>query len=230
MARPKGGYAAGDGLPIPGATTPIGLLAKPALVGWAGKTCTEIAWKAGKAGQPLPKWTDILYGKRDDAASAGTLCHEAAEAYVHGLPLPTFPETDVGKKAWQAFENFVHWLDASALKITPHERPLVSEQYRYGGTPDATAELSGKTYLADYKTGSGGIYPEVVIQMGAYRQLLLEAEGIQIAGAHVIRFGRETPDFHHAYFAPDALDIGWDIFRHLLAMYQPLKDLEKRVR
>lgn len=230
MARPKSGYALKSGLPVPGATTPIGLLNKPALVGWSGKTCTQAAWTAGKAGAPLPKWTDILYGQRDRAAEAGTFCHELAELYVRGDPLPAVPDTEVGRKGWQAFENFVHWLDASALKILPHERPLVSEEFGFGGTPDATAEMSSKPYLVDYKTGAGGVYYEVVIQAAAYRQLLHEVEGVDVAGAHVIRFARDTGDFHHAYFAPDALDSGWDIFRHLLAIYQPVKDLEKRVK
>lgn len=230
MARPKIGYHAADGLPVVGTTTAMGLLAKPALVGWAGKTCTEAAWMMGKAGDPLPKWTDILYGKRDAAADAGTLCHELAEAYVHGVHLPEVPDTEIGQKAWQAFENFVHWLDASALTIVPHERPLVSEVYRYGGTPDATASMSGKAYLVDYKTGSGAVYHDVVIQAGAYRQLIAEVENSALQGAHVIRFARDTGDFHHAFFASDALDAGWAIFQHLLAIYQPLKDLEKRVR
>lgn len=228
--RPKSGYALASGLPVPGATTPIGLLAKGGLVGWAGKTCTEFAWHAGKNGLPLPKWNDVLYGKRDDAANAGTLCHELAELYVRGDPLPPIPDTEVGRKGWQAFENFVHWLDASSLKISPHERPLVSEVYGYGGTPDATAAMSGRPYLVDYKTGTGAVYHDVLIQMGAYRQLLSEVEGVDVAGAHVIRFARDTGDFHHAYFAPDAIDAGWEVFKHLLAIYQPLKDLEKRVR
>jgi len=228
MSRPKAGYSV-DGEPVPGTTTISGMLNKPALVAWAGKLCAEAAWRAGKAGEPLPRWNDVLYGTRDDAASAGTLCHDLAHAYVLGVELPAVPDTDVGRAGWTAFENFVHWIDASALTIEAHERPLVSTQFRYGGTPDALAHMSGKTYLVDYKTSSG-VYAEMLLQMSAYRQLLHECEQMDVAGVHLVRFSRESGDFAHHYFGPDVLDLGWTIFAALLGVYAPLKQLEKRVR
>lgn len=229
MARPRQGYNAADGRPVPGTTTICGMLNKGGLVGWSGKLCTEVAWTAGKAGDPMPKWTDILYGQRDAAADAGTLCHSLADAYVRGEKLPTVPDTEIGKRGWNAFENFVHWLDASALKISAHETPLVSEQYRYGGTPDATAEMSGRFYLVDYKT-SAGVYAEMMLQMAAYRQLLIECEHREVMGVHLVRFARETGDFAHYYFDNAALDQGWQVFAALLSIYEPMKALEKRVK
>ena len=41
MARPKQGYHNDAGHRVPGVTTVLGVLNKPALVGWAGKLCTE---------------------------------------------------------------------------------------------------------------------------------------------------------------------------------------------
>ena len=229
MARPKHGYEL-DGEPVVGTTTVCGLLNKPALVGWAGKTCTEAAWRAGKAGDPLPRWGEILYGQRDDAASAGTLVHELFEAHLRGQPLPEVPDNKVGQAALQGFENAKRWLEGSALEIQPYEKPLVSRTYRYGGTPDALAKSRNSVIsLTDWKT-SRGIYAEMAIQMAAYRQLLKECADISVRGVHLVRFSRDYGDFTHHYLGDDVLDQGWVVFESLLRLHDPLKALEKRVK
>jgi hypothetical protein len=211
-------------------TSICGLLNKPALVGWAGKLCTEAGWRAGKEGQPMPKWADICYGTRDAAADAGTLAHELFEAHLRKLPLPAVPDTPVGVAGYRGYENAVRWLDGSSMTIEPYEKPLVSERYRYGGTPDALATSKDRILsLADWKT-SAGVYPEMLIQMAAYRQLLSETQGTPVVGVHLVRFSRDHGDFAHYYFDDSALDTGWTIFQALLALYGPLKALEKRVK
>ena len=229
MARPKAGYDI-DGEPIPGTTTLCGLLNKPALVGWAGKLCTEVGWRAGKAGEPMPRWTDICYGTRDDAASAGTLVHELFDAYIRKHLLPTIPDTDIGKAAERGFANARRWLDGSAMAIEAYEKPLVSRKYRYGGTPDALGmSTDGAIALVDWKT-SAGVYPEMIVQMAAYRQLLIEATETSIQGVHLVRFSRDHGDFAHYYYGNDLLDIGWTVFEALLKLQPALKLLEKRVK
>lgn len=229
MPRSKAGYSDTNGRPLPGTTTICGMLNKPALVGWAGKTCTKDAWEIGKRGEPLPQWTEILYGTRDTAAAAGTLCHELAESYIKGTPLPAVPDSETGKQAWRAFENFVRWIEGQHYTIRSHERPMVSAQYGYGGTPDATIHDGDTVYLADWKS-SGAFYVENIIQGAAYRQLLHECEQVDVKGLHIVRFSRETGDFTHKYLANDALDTGWEVFRRLLDCYPLLKELEKRVK
>lgn len=229
MSRPAKGYSKRDGRPAPGTTTITGLVNKPALVGWAGKTCTLSAWEAGKRGDPMPQWTEILYGTRDTAAAAGTLCHELAESYIKGTPLPAVPDSETGKQAWNAFENFVKWIEGQHYVIKSHERPLVSEEYGYGGTPDATIHDGDTAFIADWKSSSA-FYAENIIQGAAYRQLIHECEGIEVQGLHIVRFSREHGDFSHKFLASDALDTGWEVFRRLLDCYPLLKDLEKRVK
>ncbi len=227
MARPRIGYSI-DGEPVVGTTTVCGMLNKPALVGWAGKLCTDLAWRAGKAGEPMPKWNALLYDTRDAAADAGTLVHEAFEARLHNQPVPEFPDTDIGKAAKQGFANALHWLESSGMKVESHERPLVSLAYRYGGTPDAIMRNNDVVSLGDWKTG--GIYAEMILQMAAYRQLLAECEGIKAVGVHLVRFSREHGDFNHHFFGDDALDMGWEVFKRLLEIAPTLKALEKRVK
>lgn|SRR5512139_18673 len=228
MARPKKGYATTDGRPVPGVTTICGLLNKAALVGWAGKTCTEAAWQLGREQQPMPKWTDLLYGTRDAAAEAGTLVHECFEARLRGMDPPALPDTDVGRAAAQGFANACHWLESSSLSVEPYEKPIVSEVWHFGGTPDAVAIHGDEWYLADWKTG--GLYAEHLIQMAAYRLLLEAQEGIPVRGVHLVRFHRDHGDFSHHFFSPDALDDGWEIFHRLLDIHPRLARLEKRVR
>ena len=239
MARPKGGYTLKDGTPIPGTTTITGLVNKPALVGWAAKTVHARAIEHGQAmlsygmsddgqNKPCPilePWTEIVYGKRDAAADAGTQAHDMFEKRLRGevVALHHYAE-----EAQQAYGNALHWLQTSALQIEPFEQPLVSERYGFGGTPDALARLENDWYLADWKTG--GVYAEHLLQMAAYRQLILENGIDAVCGVHLVRFSREHGDFSHHYWAADALDQAWEIFKHLLAIYQPMKELEKRVK
>ncbi len=229
MARPKGGYINPDtGKPALGVTTVIGMLDKPALVGWAGKTCCFAGWEAGRAGEGLPVWNKVLYGQRDDAAEAGTLTHNMIDAQLRGLPLPEIPATEVGLRAEQAYTNAMQFIDSLKSKVVPHERPLVCPEYNFGGTPDF--EMHGDWIdVGDFKT-SAGIYPEVVIQTAAYRHLITTVEGTPIRGAHCMRFARETGDFSYAYFPPDLLDVGWEIFKHLLAIHPLRAELKKRVK
>lgn len=229
MARPTKGYHL-DGESVPGTTTICGLLAKPALIGWAGKLCTDTAWRAGKAGENMPQWTEVLYGTRDAAASAGTLVHELFDAYLRKQSLPVVPNTEIGAAAERGFTNARKWLEGSSLEIEPYEKPLVSRAFRYGGTPDALAMGADVGIsLGDWKT-SASIYAEMLIQMAAYRQLLAEVENTHVQGVHLVRFARDTGDFSHHYFGDDALDLGWTVFSALLTLYPAFKQLEKRVK
>lgn len=243
MARPKSGYFI-DGEPVAGTTTICGMLNKPALVGWAGRLCIDAAWDAAKNSKNKPNWRDVCYGARDSAAEAGTLVHDAFEKHLSGHEVSEFPPTDVGEKAKRGYENALHWLETSGLQIISHECPLVHRKLPYGGTPDAIAVTKdfGRTYLVDWKTSSS-VYAEMIIQMGAYRELL--KNGIPMnnedadkkhlydlgtEGVHLVRFSRETGDFAHYFFGDDLLDLGYELFILLLKASPLLKDIEKRLK
>ena len=235
MGRPKHGYTLEDGTPVPGVTTIIGELNKPALVGWAGKTVGlaavehgKASWQAGRDGGPapaFPRWNDILYGQRDRAAEDGTMAHDLFERHLRGEEVIRDGERD---GAWTAYENARHWLETTGLEfqVWAHERPLVHPQGYFAGTPDATAKLGNQLYLADWKTG--GLYPEHAIQMAAYRELLKEVDGVEVQGCHLVRFHRDHGDFAHHYLADDALDWGWEVFKRLVGLRPWLEKLRKR--
>lgn len=232
MSRPIDGYRLADGTPVIGTTSVCDLLAKPFLVGWASKLALAGGYEAGRSGLPIPrKWQEVVYPPRDRAAEAGTLIHDAFEIYLRGEHVGDdfFPDTRVGQMGRQGYRNALNWIAQSSMQIIPFERPLVSETLRFGGTPDALMVERGDILaLGDWK--GGGIWPEMLSQMAAYRQLLREVEGVETRGVHLVRFHRDYGDFHHHYFGNDALDDGWEVFRHLLAVVDPLERVRARVR
>lgn len=213
MARPKAGYRLKDGTRVPGSTTIGGMMkdAEP-LMFWA--------WKEGSEGRDYRE-------SRGKAAGAGTIIHEKAEAFVHGddpdmVVVPPEVEDQVG----EGFRAFLDWAEQTRLEIVETEQALVSEKYRYGGTFDAIAYCGGKLSLCDWKTGSG-IYPEVVLQLASYRELINETMQDPIEVAHVVRFNRDSGAFSHTSIPSSVLDIGWNAFLHCRELYEIRKVLKK---
>lgn len=213
---PKQGYFLKDGTKVPSVTTILG----------ARKDCGGLihwAWNLGKQGVD---YRDV----RDAAAKAGTLAHDMVEAYVHGETIPSFDEVDPVEveKAEKAFEAFKEWADQTQLVITHSEIQLVSETYKYGGTPDAIL-VKGKRALGDWKT-SNAVYPEYLMQLAAYGKLWEEnfPDEPITGGFHLIRFDKEYGDFHHRYWSE--LDAAWRGFLILREMYDIDRELKARCR
>lgn len=253
MARPRGGYANAAGERIPGVTTVVGMLDKPALVGWAGKESIEGATKHYLAiinemkdklesattwnqvqdviempVPPCPTWRDICYGKRDQAAEDGTTAHDLFERYLNGEDVSRGEHSEA---AWRAFENAREWHRGLGhdVHVWPHERSLISK-LDFAGTPDAISKSpEGKVELADWKTGQG-VYESQMLQLSAYAHLLEEVEGMRVDGCHLVRFHRDHGDFHHHHYDRDVLDAGWEIFRRLVELWPMLAAFRKRLK
>lgn len=220
MPHPKGGYKLKNGQKVPGVTTIIGRFKDSGgLLYWA---CEQ--GKAIERGE-----ISALYDKRDEAADAGTLAHACVEAHINGLPLPELPDTDIGKLARQGYENYCRWADDNRLRVVAQEMELVSEEFAFGGCPDAIGINSrGETCLLDWKT-SNGVYQDYIVQLAAYRHLW-EANnpGQPITGGfHLCRFSKEKADFAHHFWSE--LDEAWEQFKLFRRAYELDKILKKRV-
>jgi hypothetical protein len=215
MPRPHKGYYI-DGQRIPGVTTITGRFKDSgALVAWANRI--------GLEGQSME---DV----RDEAATAGTLAHAMVEAHLYGQDPETALEgadPETAATARSAFGAYQSWESLTNLRIVAQETTLVSETYRYGGTPDAIAWVNGELALVDWKT-SNSIYPEMLAQLAAYKQLWEENHPDMplTGGFHLCRFAKEHGDFSHHYF-PD-LSTGWEAFRKMRELYEDMKELKKR--
>jgi len=218
MPTPKKGYFLADGTQVPGTTTVLGRFKESgALLRWA--------WKQGKDGLEL-------YETRDKAAEIGTAAHAMVEARINGADPEDREELhaldEAGKKrARNAFRMYERWAAMSNLKILHQEIPLVSEAYRFGGTPDAIGLVDGELCLVDWKT-SNGVYSDYLLQLAAYRLLWEELHPDQplTGGFHLCRFSKDFGDFSHHYY--DELDSARQMFIHLRAAYEFDKELKGR--
>jgi hypothetical protein len=218
MATPKAGYFLKDGSRVPGTTTVLGRFKDSgALLKWA--------WNEGREGRDL-------YENRDKAANIGTAAHSMVEASINGLDPELCADLlaldDEGRrKARGSFGAYQSWASMTKLEIVAQEMQLVSETYRFGGTPDAIGRVNGALVLVDWKT-SNGVYSDYLLQLAAYRALWEENHPDQpiTGGFHLCRFAKEHGDFAHHFF-PE-LDNAWEMFRHLRAAYEFDKELKKR--
>lgn len=203
-------YKLTSGKVVPGVTTILGVLAKPALIHWA--------WDLGSKGIDYRKY-------RDAAADVGTLAHAmiAAELGAEPPDLAAYsPETI--DKAENAILSFYEWQKNRDIRPILVEQPLVSEQYRYGGTLDCLAMLDGVPTLLDIKTGKA-IYPEMLHQLAAYRQLLLE-NGYEIQQAFILRVGRDETEGFDVKKVMD-FEPHWEIFEACLRIYYAQKKIRR---
>lgn len=204
-------YKLASGKRVPGVTTILRYKDPARLIGWA--------YKMGREGRDLDK-------ERDNAGSVGRLVHLWIEDRVHGRTLlSSAPDSmlmaDVAR-AREALEAFDQWRSQVQLMPISTEHPLVSELHSYGGTYDCLALVAGKVTLVDWKT-SGGIYPETIAQLAAYRQLIRESVGdkreLAPEQAVCLRVGKEYGDFHHHAYTTEILDSGWRRFLGAKSMY-----------
>lgn len=196
-------YTLADGTRVPGVTTILGVLNKPALVNWANKL--------GLEGIEVNKYVDVL-------ATIGTVAHSMILAHHKGEQFPVdeyVPE--VVDKAENCLISFFEWQKKHDIELILAEASIVSEKHRYGGTVDLYCKLDSVPTLIDYKTGKG-IFPEHLYQVAAYRNLL-EEQGHKVDQVRILRVGRdETEGFDEKNVADTSRE--WQIFQHALELYR----------
>lgn len=211
MATQKGGYFLKDKTRVPSVTTVINRYKESGgLIHWA--------WEQGRDGKDYREM-------RDAAANAGTMAHDAVEAWIK-KEIFMFADDDIGKRAKKAFGAFLDWADQTQLQVTETERPLVSEKHKFGGTLDAMM-VRGKLSLGDWKT-SNAIYADYLIQVAAYGILWEEnfpTKRIE-GGFHLLRFDKEYGDFHHHWWSE--LETAKRSFLLMRELYENEKELKKR--
>lgn len=217
MARPKAGYKLADGTEVPGTTTIIGRFKDSGgLLHWA--------FEQGKSAQRGE--IGHLYDRRDEAAEAGTLAHDMVENAILGKAPPDMPsDSELQTQARKGFENFERWFKQTRIEIVETEMALVSEEFRFGGTPDAIGrDTDGRLCILDWKT-SNGVYQDYLIQLAAYKHLWETNRQEPITGGfHLCRFSKSYGDFAHHYY--DDLSEAWEQF----VLFRRAYDLDKRLK
>ena len=178
-----------DNVPYISVTNILKVIAKPALRYWFGgevyNAMIEDPSLSRKEALAAP------WRKTKSAQERGSAVHSLVETWkttgqVVGLTGP-YREYALA---------FSKWLDATGANIKEHERTVVSKKYGYAGTLDAIVDINGKTLVMDVKTGKD-LYPEVHLQLSAYR-LALSEQGVETDGTCALLL-REDGTFKFEY-------------------------------
>jgi len=198
------------------------------------QSVTTIIKNCGWSATGLMYWANAegLEGRnirdaRKPEADAGTLAHYYAECYSRQLrpDLTQIPDqtekekqlkADCLEKAQTAFLGFLDWVNREEPEWVSNELKLVSEKYQFGGTIDSFCLLKGVPTLVDFKT-SKSLYPDHIMQVAAYKQLLEEHE-FQIDQVIVLMMNKEDGSFMPHPIVDEKLKAGWECFELCRAM------------
>lgn len=220
MPTARAGYFLKDGTKVPSVTTIGGRFKDSrALMIWANKE--------GLEGRNTRQ-------KADEAAAIGSVVHTMVENHVkYGDTAPVTPssfhdlDSEGQAKAMSAFHAYRRWEENFKVRMIATEIELVSERHRYGGCPDAIGWVGNQLCLIDWKTSSG-VYPEMLVQLAAYRELWNEnnPEMLINGPSHLLRFSKEHGDFAHHSF--EDLSEAWSLFMLYRRAFDIDKTLKKR--
>lgn len=210
---------------VPGVTTILRCISKPALIQWAAGMASDHWLKAIRAGRTdlaaIHKESKTAHRKKaQDAADIGNNIHEYAECFFKKQKLPAV----VGDQAKRGVEAFHKWIDAHKVEVIASERRVFSKLHYYAGTTDFVARVDGRLCVGDIKTSSG-IYPEMRFQTAAYQQAIEEEDNMSFECRLIIRFDKKTGDFEAKYFSDFELDFAG--FKAALYLHRTLQTVEK---
>lgn len=236
-----------NGERVVGVTTALGIIDKPALIGWAvnlmknhllgllhgdnfGNITAEEILTAAK----------LHLERKKDTANTGTLVHEWAESYIKGLN-PAMPED---QRVVQGVTAFLGWVKEYEVKFIASEKMVYSRRYNYVGTMDCIFTMGREDHkikhVGDFKTG-GAIYDEYRFQVAAYEEADAEESGAVYGEKWLMRFAKEdkldktTGDikekagtFEAVAFSPDEHQADLEAFLAAKTIYERKRALEKQ--
>lgn len=231
-----------DGHRLPGVTTIINTLDKPALLNWAATETARYAidhWERLTGITTINRFEELKnarFTKTKEAQVTGKRIHSLGERLAKGEEVEVPPEL---RGPVQAYADLLDAWDFQAMAL---EAPCVNLDYRYAGTFDAilTSPKTGPL-MVDIKTGKRA-YSDVALQLAAYRYTDLFLEEVEqfgprggrrpsvwverdmpeVAGAAVIHIERDTDESPAAasLLPVQAGEAEWSTFLHLQEIYE----------
>lgn len=222
-----------QGTPVPGVTSILRRLAKPALIQWAADMACKFIIE--NCQQPVEGYWTVGAGDldaarlahaqmRDAAGSVGKDVHTYAEDLLSGRNV-ALPEDDTVRRAVSAFGEWRAKHDIEPLAL---ERRVLSKRWFYAGTTDFFGKIDGRMSVLDFKTSSA-IYDEMWLQTMAYEIALREELGLDRNAEIVrwiVRLDKKTGKF-------EAVDQGYsaaheDAWLHLVELNKVLSRMERQ--
>lgn len=170
-----------DGKRMTGVTTVLGVINKPALIGWSARMASEYVLENLKDLNDLEEVCEAAKTaharKRDKAAESGTDVHGIIESWIKaaiketgGLIIGEARNPDVYDN--KQVKNFLVWAENNKVKFLVSEKVMYHPNWFVGGTADFTCEIDGKKYVGDIKTSSGIYDRTPFFQCAGYRGML----------------------------------------------------------
>lgn len=193
-----------DGVQVPGVSTVLNVLAKPALIPWANKI--------GLEGIAVGAYVDSL-------ASIGTCAHALLEAKLKGVEpdLSDFTPNEVAS-AKKSAGKYDEWARGKTIEVVASEIQMVSTKHRFGGTADAILRIDGVLTVCDLKSGKGAVYDENLYQAAAYAELARE-NGYDVEAIRILKFGRIDEE-GQAERVLTEWSLYWDVFLACLQVHR----------
>ena len=164
-----------DGEWVPGVTTILGVLNKPALTKWAASSVAEYVadhpeaidhLRAAGRAPMVGMLKEVPWQKRDDAALRGTTFHDLAERIANG------EEVDVPEAQIPLVESALAFMEDYDIEPVLVEAVVGSREHRYAGKVDLIANDA----IWDWKSGKR-IYASTAFQLAGYAFAEFHGEG-----------------------------------------------------
>jgi hypothetical protein len=193
LKAPHQKYFLKDGTHVPGCTTVLSCLSKPALIHWSADEERKGIIDCYNRNADIPEKFFYLT-KRDTAATVGSCAHWMCEGFLKKFN-PSFAsdiEENLVNKAYESFRKFKSWWEESEFEVVESEVQMVSETLKAGGTADIISrDQQGRLVLVDLKTNKKIYKKDMGLQMSCYKMLYEETTGKKIDRCILVRIGKE---------------------------------------
>ncbi len=219
-----------DGKPLIGVTSVLGVIAKPALVGWAAKMTAEwIRENCIRAGdewlvkeEELQEAVKAHTKKKESAGTKGTDVHAEVEEYIKRM----IDDMDGNAHAMnpgfsKMAQEFIKWSVDNKVQFLASEKRIFSREWWVAGTADFTCVIDGKRYVGDLKTMKKVWDRTPFFQVAAYRKMLEEIGEEPYDGTLIVNINKETSELteHRSY----RTEADQSCFEAALALYRNLE-------
>ena len=223
---------------IPGVTSVIGIIDKPALKWASAKIAATTAVDLYPEMRDRDEFIHLCRGEFDrvwrEKAKRGNRVHSVAEEWARGNTVEV-PLSDQGFV--DALESF--YRDHTPVTLMA-ERIVAHSYLGYGGRFDAIMEIDGSRFLIDFKTG--GHYPiDVAMQTSAYMAASLamfDAEGSLVGferlpaldGARILYLAEDGSYDLVDPFEDISREKAFAAFCHALGLFCSIREMEKMTK
>ena len=131
---------------------------------------------------------------RDEAGRRGSVVHQLTEQYDAGEEVSLLNmDGNLQYKMieWSMFERYVEFSTRFKPEIIMSEQNFVNSFLGFAGTLDRVIKMNGLTYLIDIKT-SNVIHDSYWLQLAAYRELLLQNNGMEVDFVGILHLNAKT--------------------------------------